>query len=141
MPGAIGTAVRAAADGVVVEVRTQHKRVWARDRKTKEFLLRKNRKTGKMERYMVETAAIDGWGNFIRVRHPDGYITRYGHLRELPALSVGTRVTLGQQIGVLGNTGNARGTGSHVHFEVQDAQENHYDPADWINGRLPARRR
>lgn len=141
VPGAIGTAVRAAADGVVVEVRTQHKRVWAWDRKTKEFLLRKNRKTGKMERYMVETAAIDGWGNFIRVRHPDGYITRYGHLRELPALRVGTRVTLGQQIGVLGNTGNARGTGSHVHFEVQDAQENHYDPADWINGRLPARRR
>jgi murein DD-endopeptidase MepM/ murein hydrolase activator NlpD len=50
------------------------------------------------------------------VSHPDGYVTRYGHLLPGPLARVGQFVRQGEAIGKMGNTG--RSTGTHLHFEL-----------------------
>ena len=59
-----------------------------------------------------------GYGNHIIINHGNGYSTLYAHLpNTLPFVAVGERVSGGQQIGLMGNTGNA--SGAHLHFEVR----------------------
>lgn len=50
------------------------------------------------------------------VSHPDGYVTRYGHLLPGGRARVGQFVRQGQAIGRMGNTGKSLGT--HLHFEL-----------------------
>lgn len=63
-------------------------------------------------------------GNYIRVLHPNGVVTFYGHLGN-QAVSVGERVLQGQIIGYTGHTGYtipAGPSGCHLHFEVRGAK-------------------
>jgi murein DD-endopeptidase MepM/ murein hydrolase activator NlpD len=58
-----------------------------------------------------------GYGNVIDVRHRNGFVTRYGHLRNFSAgVRTGRRVAIGETIGYVGMSGLA--TGPHLHFEV-----------------------
>lgn len=58
-----------------------------------------------------------GFGRLIKVRHPNGYTTMYGHLhRYAPKISKGTRVSRGQVIAYVGSTGFA--TGPHLDFRI-----------------------
>jgi murein DD-endopeptidase MepM/ murein hydrolase activator NlpD len=50
------------------------------------------------------------------VSHPDGYVTRYGHLLPGARVRVGQFVRQGQAIGRMGSTGKSLGT--HLHFEL-----------------------
>jgi murein DD-endopeptidase MepM/ murein hydrolase activator NlpD len=66
------------------------------------------------------------YGNYIRIRHANGYKTAYGHmLRFAPGMAEGIRVRQGQIIGYVGQTGMA--SGPHVHFEVL-INGGHVDP-------------
>ena len=56
-----------------------------------------------------------GYGNLIKIRHDFGFETRYAHLSQI-RVKVGQRVSLGERIGDMGNTG--RSTGTHLHYEV-----------------------
>lgn len=56
-------------------------------------------------------------GNAVEIRHPNGFVTRYGHLRGFRSgISVGTRVHQGDIVGYVGMTGLA--TGPHLHYEM-----------------------
>ena len=58
-----------------------------------------------------------GYGNYIRIRHSNGFSTAYGHLSQYAAgLQAGTNVKQGQVIGYVGSTG--RSTGAHCHYEI-----------------------
>ena len=57
-----------------------------------------------------------GYGFSVVIRHPNGLVTLYSHMTN-PAVKVGDWVRRGQQIGLVGSTGNS--TGPHVHFEVR----------------------
>ncbi|MGH7712282.1 MAG: peptidoglycan DD-metalloendopeptidase family protein, partial [Gemmatimonadaceae bacterium] len=60
---------------------------------------------------------MGGYGNAIDVRHANGYVSRYGHLRGFAkGMSRGTRVAIGQTVGFVGHTGLA--TAAHLHFEI-----------------------
>lgn len=58
-----------------------------------------------------------GNGNYVRVRHANGYKTAYSHMSRFQAgLSIGSKVAQGQVIGFVGSTGLS--SGPHLHFEV-----------------------
>ena len=57
-------------------------------------------------------------GSYVRILHPNGVVTYYGHLSAL-LVSPGAKVFQGQIVGYTGRTGLA--TGCHVHFEVRGA--------------------
>lgn len=59
----------------------------------------------------------DGYGNVVDVRHANGYVSRYGHMRGFAkGVRTGVRVTREQTIGYVGSTGLS--TAPHLHFEV-----------------------
>lgn len=59
-------------------------------------------------------------GNFVRLRHDNGWETLYLHMNRIAAGIVpGARVLQGTQIGEIGTTG--RSTGPHLHYEVHIA--------------------
>jgi peptidoglycan LD-endopeptidase LytH len=59
------------------------------------------------------------YGNFILI-HGEGERRSYfyAHLARPATARRGTRVLEGERIGVVGETGNAAGTGCHLHFEI-----------------------
>jgi hypothetical protein len=57
-------------------------------------------------------------GNNVLLAGDDGLAYYYAHLQEPPALARGTRVAAGQQIGSVGQTGNAWGKGCHLHLGI-----------------------
>lgn len=57
-----------------------------------------------------------GYGNMVEIRHDFGIVTRYGHLSKV-RVEKGQRVSRGERIGDMGNTG--RSTGTHLHYEVR----------------------
>jgi murein DD-endopeptidase MepM/ murein hydrolase activator NlpD len=57
------------------------------------------------------------YGNYIRIRHANGYKTAYGHMSRFGVgVADGVKVRQGQIIGYVGSTGIS--SGPHVHFEV-----------------------
>ncbi len=55
------------------------------------------------------------YGNYVTITSPFGFKTRYAHLARVDVTS-GQAVAAGQQIGVMGDTGNAAGI--HLHHEL-----------------------
>ena len=71
---------------------------------------------------VVQSYLSDSWGHTVLIRHDDTvdsagncYYTRYAHM-ESAGPSVGTKVSQGDQVGTVGNTG--RSTGYHLHFQI-----------------------
>ena len=62
-----------------------------------------------------------GYGNYVVVQHPNGLQTVYGHASKL-LVSEGDNVKQGQQIALVGSTGES--TGPHLHVEVRGGKNN-----------------
>ncbi|WP_332587065.1 peptidoglycan DD-metalloendopeptidase family protein [Clostridium sp.] len=69
-----------------------------------------------------------GYGNLIIVKHPDDILTYYAHLSDI-YVNVGAKVTKGDVIGAVGNTGFS--TGPHLHFELR-AYGEPVNPAEYL---------
>jgi murein DD-endopeptidase MepM/ murein hydrolase activator NlpD len=66
---------------------------------------------------VILAAMSGGYGNLIKVRHGDGSVTSYAHIR--PGgfnVGYGQWVNAGQVIAYVGTTGTS--SGCHLHFEV-----------------------
>ena len=75
---------------------------------------------------VIQRGPNGGLGNAVEIRHPNGFVTRYGHLsRFASGVTVGTRVAQGDVIGYVGATGLA--TGPHLHYEML-RNGRHVDP-------------
>lgn len=60
-----------------------------------------------------------GLGNAVVLDNGSGISTTYGHMAKLDAkIKVGSKVTIGQRLGLEGSTGNS--TGNHLHFGVAE---------------------
>jgi murein DD-endopeptidase MepM/ murein hydrolase activator NlpD len=67
-----------------------------------------------------------GYGKFIKIRHPNGYATGYGHMSAFARnMAEGAKVRQGQIIGYVGSTGLS--TGAHLHYEIM-INGRHVDP-------------
>ncbi len=92
---------RAAAPGVVVGVRN--------------------------DQFDRNTSCTGTW-NYVAVKHLNGFVSYYGHLKKGSAtVAVGSNVTAGQVLGVIGSSGCS--SWAHLHFEVQDCDNKWVDPA------------
>lgn len=63
-------------------------------------------------------APMGSYGNLVKIDHGNGYETRYAHNKSI-IVNKGDKVTKGQQISVMGNTGGGLSTGVHLHFEIR----------------------
>lgn len=63
--------------------------------------------------------AYYGGGNFVVIKHSNGYYSHYAHLNSR-SVSQGQTVKQGQEIGKMGSTGNS--TGTHLHFAIATSQ-------------------
>jgi len=80
---------------------------------------------------VIDSGPASGFGLWVRVQHANGVITVYGHINE-SLVSVGQRVSAGQQIATMGNRGQS--TGPHLHFEVHQ-NGSKIDPLPWLRSR------
>lgn len=79
---------------------------------------------------VVSFAGYSGsYGLLIKINHGAGFETRYAHCSKT-YVKVGDKVTKGEVIGAVGNTG--RSTGPHVHFEIRKYGST-YNPYSYIN--------
>lgn len=80
----------------------------------------------------VETVGYNpsGYGNYVIIDHGNGYRTLYGHLQKA-TVSQGQQVSAGQQIGVIGSTGNSSAPHLHLSAWYNDQE---IDPATLIPG-------
>jgi len=74
-----------------------------------------------MVRSVADGVVFDrGWhgnfGNFVEIRHANGWSSYYAHLYQAPTLS--GQVSRGQAVGLMGNTG-AASFGDHLHIELR----------------------
>jgi murein DD-endopeptidase MepM/ murein hydrolase activator NlpD len=66
---------------------------------------------------VVRMGRYGAYGNYVRIRHSNGYETAYAHMsRYARGMRSGAQVRQGQVIGYVGTTG--RSTGPHLHYEV-----------------------
>ncbi len=72
-----------------------------------------------------------GYGHYVIVDHGDPYKTLYGHLSSI-SVSNGEWVAQGQQVGLVGSTGNS--TGPHLHFEIRES-DTAINPVDLLKNR------
>ena len=76
------------------------------------------------------------YGNYVKIRHDNGYYTLYGHMAyNTVRVSVGQRVSKGQVLGYMGNTGMSYG--GHLHFEVRTPSDVRINPTEYLNADLP----
>lgn len=69
------------------------------------------------------------YGNMVKINHGSGLETRYAHASKI-LVKVGDRVTKGQQVALVGNTG--RSTGPHLHYEIR-LNGNALDPRQYLH--------
>lgn len=62
---------------------------------------------------VIAASYSGGWGNQVRIKHPNGLITQHAHLSAIK-VRVGQKVAKGQVVGLVGSTGKS--TGPHLHF-------------------------
>ena len=66
---------------------------------------------------VIHSGRASGFGNLVKIRHADGYVSYYGHLsRFASGMAEGRKVRQKQVIGYVGHTGLA--TGPHVCFRM-----------------------
>jgi murein DD-endopeptidase MepM/ murein hydrolase activator NlpD len=65
---------------------------------------------------VVHAGWDNGYGRLVKIKHDFGVETRYAHLSQI-RVEVGQRVSRGDRIGDMGNSG--RSTGTHLHYEVR----------------------
>ena len=71
---------------------------------------------------------VRGMGNLIIIQHADGWMTVYAHLNSM-SVRRGARVSVGQKIGTVGQTGKV--TSPQLHFEIRKGTKS-YNPVNYL---------
>lgn len=91
---------------------------------------------GVVSNYNKTDKTGSSYGNYVKIKHNNGYFTLYAHLKyKSVTVKVGDRVSQGQVIGYMGNTG--RSSAAHLHFEVRNSLDVRIDPQPYLCCDLP----
>ena len=92
------------------------------------------KKGSKVRSVLEGTVIVNSWnpqtGNVIGIQHANNFISFYKHC-SLSLKQVGDFVSVGENIGIIGNTGELS-TGPHLHFELW-GNGNPLNPEDYIS--------
>ena len=84
---------------------------------------------------VLATGRSTSFGVFLRLQHPDGYISFMAHLHSV-TVAAGDTVRQGERVAYSGNTG--RSTGPHLHFGLfRDGQ--YVNPINYVDLPVSAR--
>lgn len=83
-------------------------------------------------------SGTSSYGNYVQIKHSDGYYTLYAHLKKGLKLKKGDNIKQGDIVGIMGNSGNSYGT--HLHFEVRNKNNYVIDPTKYLEENLPNER-
>ena len=108
-----GTTVRASKSGTVVAVVTYCKG----------------------SHYNGSCSCGSSWGNYVKIKHADGFYSLYAHLSSV-SVSNGQSVSQGQKVGGVGTTGDS--TGNHLHFEIYNTSNTRVNPMNYVNPNNPS---
>ncbi len=78
---------------------------------------------------VLDAGSASGFGQWVRIGHPDGTISVYGHI-DTYIVAKGDQVSAGQQIATIGNRGQS--TGPHLHLEIITPGGGKTDPVRWL---------
>ena len=91
---------------------------------------------GVRSNYKTTDKTGNSYGNYVKIKHGNGYYTLYAHLKYgSVAVQKADKVSKGQVIGYMGATGHC--TGAHLHFEVRNKNDTKIDPTPHIDSDLP----
>lgn len=91
---------------------------------------------GVRSNYKTTDKTGNSYGNYVKIKHGNGYYTLYAHLKYgSVAVQKADKVSKGQVIGYMGATGHC--TGAHLHFEVRNTSDTKIDPTPYIDADLP----
>lgn len=76
------------------------------------------------------------YGNFVKVLHDNGTVCLYAHM-EYVSVKVGQRVSKGQILGRMGNSGNSFGGHLHWEFWTKNDYNSNIDPAPYLAPKEP----
>jgi len=91
--------------------------------------------------YIPNKKVPGSYGNYVEIEsNINGEIFRlkYNHLNSIANIKVGNTISQGQELGKLGNTGNASAVGviPHVHIQAKDSKGKSIDPSKFLNGKI-----
>lgn len=75
---------------------------------------------------VIYSGWCNGGGYMVKIKYNNGYTSTYMHCLPSGAKAVGTKVTAGQQVAKVNNTGMS--TGSHLHLEITNPSGQRIDP-------------
>jgi len=76
------------------------------------------------------------YGNYVKLRHADGYYTLYAHGAYMTnQVLVGDKVKQGERLQYMGNTGMSYG--AHLHWEVRNPDDVRINPTPYLDKDLP----
>ena len=76
----------------------------------------------------------DYFNGYVQIRMDNGFLASYGHVYDI-IVHEGDRVTPGQDIARIDPNPNPMSTGPHVHFSLQDEDDNFLQPQNYIDFR------
>lgn len=79
---------------------------------------------------VMRTSTRGAGGHAVWLLGPAGSVHYYAHLLEVPGLQVGQRINRGQQMGRVGQSGNA--TTPHLHYGIQVDGQRWVNPYDFL---------
>ena len=82
------------------------------------------------QRYNPGSTGNASYGNCVKIKHDNGMFTLYAHLADV-RVGLGQYVKQGQDLGMMGCTGNSYG--AHLHFEVWNSQNVRINPEPYLN--------
>lgn len=87
---------------------------------------------------VVDAGSSDVGGNNVLIQGDDNLMYYYAHMDQLPLVQTGQKVEAGQQLGGVGDSGNAKGTGPHLHIGIGPSIVNGVGPAGGTGGDFDA---
>lgn len=82
--------------------------------------------------YAYNLSSCPNTGNFVKIKHSDGYVYWYHHLKKGSVIpKKGDKINAGTVIGLQGNSGWS--LGYHLHLELRDDKNNLKDPLKYLH--------